>query len=433
MRWNSLWSRQPRNRSRTAHLAVRPRLEALEDRSVPAVLFVNTGADSGMGSLRAAIEQANINNSIDTIIVKNSVSIVSLGSSLSYTGAQTLNIKGHGTTIQPMSGSEGSFDLLEATGGADLTFDSLTFQNGLKNIDVIVPAGATGMLSVNLKHMTVRHSVEHGLHVDDLTNASAAGIRLDVQGSAILSNGSDPDDFDGIRVDERGSGDIVATFRDSIAANNGGDGVELDERDDGSVLADIRNSAFNRNGYANAGDLEDGFDIDEGGRGDIIANMANARFSDNFEGGLDVNEDDGEDPTDSGNLIVRLVNVDGSDNDDKGLDFNEGDSGHLIADFVNVEASRNGTFTGNLEEGIVLEEFGSGGIVTSFRNVTASGNGDDGIDIDETGDGDFVGTFVNVTASDSGVEGIDIDEEGEGVFFINLVNILSNDPLDVTD
>jgi len=374
-----------------------------------------------------------VDASIDAIIITNQVSTVNLATTLGYTGSQNLRIKGHGTSIQPVSGREGSFDLLESTGGADLTLEDLTFQGGLKGIDVIVPAGATGVLSVNLKQVTVRDCVEHGLHIDDITNGTAASLRLDVQGSAIIGNGSDPDDFDGVRVDERGAGGIVAVFHDSVAADNGGDGIELDERNDGSVVAVIRNSGFNHNGNANAGDLEDGFDIDEGGRGDIVADIANARFNDNFEGGLDVNEDDGDDPDDSGNLIVDLTNVLGNDNDDKGLDFNEGDAGSLLAAFAHVEASRNGIFAGNLEEGIVLEEAGDGHIVTGFHNVATNGNGDDGIDIDETGDGDFVGFFANVTANDNGAEGIDIDEADAGSFTIALHNIVSNDPLDTDD
>ncbi len=78
---------------------------------------------------------------------------------------------------------------------------------------------------------------------------------LNVQSSTIDGNGSDPDDFDGIRVDERGLGGIRATFRNSSVVDNGGDGIELDERDGGSVITELRNSSFIRNGSANADDL----------------------------------------------------------------------------------------------------------------------------------------------------------------------------------
>jgi hypothetical protein len=408
------------------------RIEWLETRDMPAVVFVTTGADSGAGSLRDAIGQANTDANLHTIVIKNDIGAINLESSLGYTGGQDLTIKGNDVVIQPIGG-ESTFDLLESTGGADLTFERLAFRDGLKGIDIIVPAGATGTLSVTLKQVSILDNVEHGLHIDDLTNSSAAGVNLNVQGSVITGNGSDPDDFDGIRVDERGAGGIVATFHNTIVADNGGDGTELDERDGGDVTFVIQHSSFNHNGIANADDLEDGFDVDEGGQGDIVGDIANSTFNDNFEGGLDINEDDGDDPNDGGNLIVNLRNVEGNDNDDKGLDFNEDNGGNLVAVFVAVEASRNGIFADNLEEGIVLEEAGAGNIVAHFRNVTTNGNGDDGIDVDETGDGNLVASFNDITANDNGAEGIDLDEDGTGAFIVSLHHIVSNDPLDVTD
>jgi hypothetical protein len=418
---------------RLARSGQKLRVEPLEDRAVPAVLFVTSGADDGPGSLRAALAAADADPDADAVFIRSQVRTITLDAPLGYAGAESLRLKGHGTVIQPAAGREGSFDLFEATGGADLTVEDLTFRAGRKGIDVVVPAGATGVLSVALKGVAVRDSVWHGLHIDDLTNATAAGVALDVRGSIIAGNGSDPNDFDGIRVDERGPGGITASFGTSTATANGGDGVELDERDAGSVRAAIWASAFTRNGSANAADLEDGFDIDEGGGGDLFIDATGARFDANSEGGLDVNEDDGDDPTDAGDLVARLTNATGSDNGDKGLDFSEGDGGGLWAAFVRVEASRNGTSADNLEEGIVLEEAGAGDVVAGFWSVTASGNGDDGIDIDETGDGNFVGVFVHVAANDNGAEGIDVDEADAGTFTIVLHDVESNDPLDVAD
>src|SRR5262245_56232651 len=53
--------------SRARPRTFRPRLEALEDRTVPAVLHVTTLADSGAGSLRQAISDAN-DTDADTIV-----------------------------------------------------------------------------------------------------------------------------------------------------------------------------------------------------------------------------------------------------------------------------------------------------------------------------------------------------------------------------
>jgi len=53
--------------SRTARNRFRPRLDVLEDRSVPSTIVVATTADSGAGSLRAAIDLANGTSEADTI------------------------------------------------------------------------------------------------------------------------------------------------------------------------------------------------------------------------------------------------------------------------------------------------------------------------------------------------------------------------------
>ena len=52
----------------------RPTLEAMEDRWVPSTLTVLNNLDSGAGSLRAAINTANIDNNGDHILFDHSLS-----------------------------------------------------------------------------------------------------------------------------------------------------------------------------------------------------------------------------------------------------------------------------------------------------------------------------------------------------------------------
>ena len=63
----SSWLRSPRSRQRTP--STRLRVGRLEDRTVPATFTVQNLADSGVGSLRAAITAANANPGADVDLV----------------------------------------------------------------------------------------------------------------------------------------------------------------------------------------------------------------------------------------------------------------------------------------------------------------------------------------------------------------------------
>src|SRR4051794_31153937 len=60
-------SHPPRERTAARSRSIRPRLESLESRDLPATITVTTSADAGPGSLRAAIERANQDPAPDTI------------------------------------------------------------------------------------------------------------------------------------------------------------------------------------------------------------------------------------------------------------------------------------------------------------------------------------------------------------------------------
>src|SRR4051794_28000242 len=94
--------------------AIRLAAELLEDRSTPAVFTVTTAADSGPGSLRAAIDQANTAPDADTIVFAPSVAGATIG--LSTVGdtslgpsalfvATPVTIRGNGQTIARAAGA----------------------------------------------------------------------------------------------------------------------------------------------------------------------------------------------------------------------------------------------------------------------------------------------------------------------------------------
>ena len=84
------WFKQLFNKQSPAQVfkknrAMRPRLESLEPREVPAILTVTNDNDSGLGSLRAAIILANSTAASDTIIFTREMTI-----NLTTTGNNTI-------------------------------------------------------------------------------------------------------------------------------------------------------------------------------------------------------------------------------------------------------------------------------------------------------------------------------------------------------
>ncbi|MFL5328584.1 MAG: choice-of-anchor Q domain-containing protein [Gemmataceae bacterium] len=81
-------------------------LNALEERSVPAVLTVTSSADSGTGTLRDALTTAASNGQADTIQFNSGVTSITLLSNLpQYTEAKDLTIIGNGSLVTTVDGN----------------------------------------------------------------------------------------------------------------------------------------------------------------------------------------------------------------------------------------------------------------------------------------------------------------------------------------
>src|SRR5579862_9566759 len=83
----------------------RPQLESLEDRLTPSVYHVTTTADSGPGSLRAAVAAANAHPGADVIVFDGRLS----GQTITLAGGELLvtddvRINGPGAGLLTVSG-----------------------------------------------------------------------------------------------------------------------------------------------------------------------------------------------------------------------------------------------------------------------------------------------------------------------------------------
>lgn len=347
-------------------------------------------------SLQDAIEDANNDRRISRIVFQRDAYIYT-HQPIRYTGDQPLIVVGRGATID--GASSGSFllehDLSATTSDATLLFntagnitirDLSVVNSATRGIVVNIPDSASGDdIVIKLRNVNILDSMLYGLHIDDNSDefddgisGSEIGIDLTISHSSFVGNGTGAIDFDGVRVDERGEGDITALIRHTRIDGNGGDGIELDEAGSGDVDATVHHVSINDNGFYNAEDLDDGFDIDE---------------------------------ANGGSIRVQLLDVDVNNNMDEGLDFDESGAGdvYLKARFVDAKH--------NADEGVKVDEEDAGDIDVKFMHLSASHNGDDGIQITETGDGFIESILRSVSAQENSKYGVKIEQwflEGEG-------------------
>ncbi|MEO1594925.1 MAG: hypothetical protein AAFS02_06730 [Pseudomonadota bacterium] len=377
--------------------------------------------DDGRGSLRQALDSAN------TIVILPWVGTIPASSTLIYDGHAPLTIIGTRQTVDGANLENNLSPVLEVSQGADVYISKLTLDagggnengpynrlnpGGGKGLFVDVPLDRTGNVKVTLRDFTVRGTGNHGVHISDCTldddcgggsggggDGSSAGVEVYLTRVTIEDSGNGKQDADGFRVDDRGPGDIYFYARRSVFFDNGADGVELDEGNEGDVIFNVARSRFEFNGeYCVVGefvpgddcdddgepDVDDAFDIDEAGPGGLYGTGRNLIIVDNFDEGLDFDEEDGD------GIDIVLANIFGEGNEDETVKTSEEGEGD------NIVRIRNITDDGDLE--FEEEDGGIVGVtlIDSFVGDDLQIEADDG-DPDTT-DGFYRG--VNTTVAD---------------------------------
>jgi len=396
---------------------------------------VTNGNNDGPGSLRAALQSG-----ASTLRIQRSVKAIIITETLQYNGSRSLRLIGGGQIIDG-SQLDQNTDIFAVTSGADVSISNLSFigsadgvnpdplsPNSGKGVFVNVPVTREGTVRVSLNNVSVSRVVNHGIHVSDCTlgddcgsgaggggEGSSASIFVEANQVIINNVGFGKADADGIRVDERGDGDIHFVARNAIFINVGADGVELDEGNNGDVITDIRGSLFDNNGeYCNlipanvvAGspcdddgdpDVDDGLDIDEAGRGSLFASIRNTDVSNNFDEGLDFDEEG------DGGIEVELSNIYAQGNADEGIKLSEEDAGGITAALRAVTTIANN----DDGEGIEIEEADNGNVEVVVRRSTLIGGEDEALKVEQNNEG--IGT-LRVRRSNIGT--LDLDNVDE--------------------
>lgn len=407
---------------------------------------VTNGNDDGPGSFRAAVEAANTDDSIDKIRFAPGL-VVDLETDVVYTGDQDLEISGRGATVSGATGDPaadenstwgGGLFVSESTG--DLEITNISFVDSFNNGVAVFLPESDGTVKVKLTNVKISGSQFHGLLVDGQSTTgyntddvvhencvepypldAGVTIAIEIKNSTVVGNGAldpsfdtsiatgCPQDFDGVRVDQGGDGDIEADIKSSHFDRNLADGMELDETGDGSVYADVKNSTFDGNGETmppsdrpDLTDFDDGLDIDEAGNGDIVAMVKNTSLSGNFDEGLDLDE------AGEGDVEVDVKNSVADGNTDEGLKADEEDGGDLMVKIKNTSSS------GGLDDdGVSLGETGDGDLEADIKNSHFDDNNGDGLNIGSEDDGVLEVEVKNSTATGNDGRGIDAEHDGD--------------------
>ncbi|MCV0429126.1 MAG: hypothetical protein K5905_27040, partial [Roseibium sp.] len=200
-------------------------------------LLVTTGADTGDGSLRAAIEIAS-DQPVSVPIFVVTRSDIEISSTLTYSGRAPLVLIGNGQTVRTHENTT----LLALSEGADLSVSLMNFKgpggfnienrgdgdgSGGKGIFIDVREDQTGVVNLTLDGVSVSDIAYHGIHISDCDladdcgagsggggNGAPASIAVHLSDVEIYRAGIGAFDADGIRIDERGEGSIhFAAYR----------------------------------------------------------------------------------------------------------------------------------------------------------------------------------------------------------------------------
>jgi hypothetical protein len=170
---------KPRRKSRPRRAFV-PHFLVLEDRTVLSVLTVMNNADSGHGSLRAAIAAAQSGDTIafDPSLAHETTTLTSSPLAL----GSTLTIDGLGASQLAISGNNAS-QLFTLSGSAQVTLDNLTLTGGMSSQGGAIFIGGTAALTLDNDILSGNQAIS-----DANGNALGGAVYTSARASLMIDN-----------------------------------------------------------------------------------------------------------------------------------------------------------------------------------------------------------------------------------------------------
>jgi hypothetical protein len=259
----------PRRRPHAPRPHASLRLEALEDRTVPAMLTVMNNANDGAGSLRAILGGAHDGDTITFAQSLNNRTITLTTAELAVNAS--VNIQGLGASHLTVSGND-TYRVFDIASGKTVTIADLTIahghSSGMLGTDFTYGyGGGGGILNQAGAHVT--------LNRDTLSDNTAEGaVGFTVAGGALLNRGS------ATILSCQFTGNQVAGGGNTLDAIGGAAGGAIDNMgtpSGGAQLA-VANSTFTNNSVISAG----GTYFAVGGAIESDAGLASFDFQTNF-------------------------------------------------------------------------------------------------------------------------------------------------------
>jgi hypothetical protein len=338
--WSKAFASGRRKAASAVRPCLRPQLEYLEDRVVPAVIDVTTLADgNGPGTLRAAIQQANTNdangdtNNVINLTVAGTYNVGQLGA-LSIFSNATANQTGLNLIIENTSG-----------GSVAISGDNLSRVFDINPNNIVPGNGLLGIVTIN------GVTIENGLaQPGDAAGGSGGGIRDQgpvslTLNNDVLFNNSATADGGGVAMENAASTPWTLTLNNTTVANNhagdAGGGIE----EDGTGKVFVNNSLIADNTCLNQGA---GIWLDAINGGTALLNITGSVIRGNTAGML------GGGVGQAGSSTITITNSTIEDNTSTGFGggfADENNMGTLVVTnslFLNNKAGTNG---GGIQEG----------------------------------------------------------------------------------
>jgi len=370
-----------------------------------ATVVVTSNADSGPGTFRAAVDQANGNSSI-TVIKFLTNGPITLQSSVEYYGSQPLSLMGlfntviQGSNVTSTGGPSTachSSGLFESNNGADLTLVSLTFQNNPCGNGVYVELDDDYDVNILVNKVVMRDNSRNGLRILEDSDCSGG---TDIYLTILYSTFSGNDEYDGVIVEDNGDGSVTANLKFSQFRDNYEDGFDIEEDCNGDVSLTTFSSSFNGNG-------DDGLDVDEYDDGWVNATLNGLDATNNDDDGVNMDE---QDYSNIGSVSVGTEGDDAAENDQP-APVDGPEAATCYGDDLSLTVN-GGRASNNGSDGFDINEYDCGSLWMTATGVVASGNDDDGFDVYEESGGDLNFTANSATTAD--FNGQD-DEDGNGI------------------